>query len=491
MAGGNARPAVVVIGGGLAGLVAARVLMLRGAQVTVLERSDGFGGNLGGRELGGFVLDSGAESFSTRSGTVPALAAELGLGDLIVTPDAPGAWVQLPARDLPAGAHPLPASGVLGIPADPTEPGTAALIGRAGALRAALDKVLPPGALATRPGVSLGELVRARMGEEVLNRLVAPVAGGVFSADPDTLDVDSVAPGLRPAMVRLGSLGAAAGALRQAAPAGSAVAGLRGGMVQLRDALVASLRDGGADLRTSETVRALRRAPGGGWTVSTEHSTLQRSVSASAVVLAADGPGAVDLLAGVLPHAAAERPDPVPGVALVTLIVDQPELDASPRGTGVLVARGVAGVQAKALTHSTAKWKWLREQAGPGSHILRVSYGRAGDSPSDSGASLGDEDLFRQALTDASALLGVRLDAADVLDWDVVRWAGALPHAAVGHRDRVARLRTAVGPLEALEVTGGWLAGTGLVSVIDDATARALALAAELGLPGGPQDGPL
>ena len=225
--------------------------------------------------------------------------------------------------------------------------------------------------------------------------------------------------------------------------------------------------------------------------MSTEHSTLQRSVSASAVVLAADGPGAVDLLAGVLPQAAAERPDPVPGVALVTLIVDQPELDASPRGTGVLVARGVAGVQAKALTHSTAKWKWLREQAGPGSHILRVSYGRAGDSPADSGASTGDEDLFRQALTDASALLGVRLEAADVLAWDVVRWAGALPHAAVGHRDRVARLRAAVGPLEALEVTGGWLAGTGLVSVIDDATARARALAAELSLPEVPQGDPL
>ncbi len=483
MAAGSGRPGVVVVGGGMAGLVAARELLLRGAQVTVLERSAVFGGSVDGRTLGGFELDSGAESFSTRSPTVPDLAAELGLGELIVTPDAPGAWVQLPGRNHEAGAHPLPSSGILGIPADPADPDTVALIGRAGALRAALDKVLPPGPLATRPAVSLGELVRSRMGEEVLSRLVAPVAGGVFSADPDTLDVDSVAPGLRPAMVRLGSLGAAAGALRQAAPAGSAVGGLRGGMFQLRDALVAALREGGADLRTSETVSGIRRPEPGGWTVTTEHSTLQRSITAAAVVLAADGPGAVDLLAGVLPALAGERPVPVPGVALVTLVVDVPELDASPRGTGVLVARGVEGITAKALTHATAKWGWLREQAGPGSHILRLSYGRAGDTPADLGASTRDEDLFGRAVADASALLGVRIEPADVVDWDVVRWAGALPHAAVGHRERVSRLRAAVAPLDGLEVTGGWLAGTGLVSVIDDAAARAGALADGLGLP--------
>jgi oxygen-dependent protoporphyrinogen oxidase len=286
-------------------------------------------------------------------------------------------------------------------------------------------------------------------------------------------------------MARLGSLGAAAGALRRAAPAGSAVAGLRGGMFQLRDALVAALREGGADLRTSETVSALRRQAGG-WAVTTEHSTLQHSITAAGIVLAADGPSAVDLLAGVLPALAAERPAPVPGVALVTLIVDVPELDASPRGTGVLVARGVEGIAAKALTHATAKWDWLREQAGPGSHILRLSYGRAGDTAADPGASTPDGDLFGQAVADAAALLGVRIEPADVVDWDVVRWAGALPHAAVGHRDRVARLRAAVAPLDGLEVTGGWLAGTGLVSVLDDAAARAGALADGLGLPARP-----
>jgi oxygen-dependent protoporphyrinogen oxidase len=468
---------VVVIGGGMAGLIAARTLLERGLQVTLLERSDRFGGTVDGRMLGGFQLDSGAESFSTRSDTVPALAAELGLADRIVTPDAGRAWVQLPGRELAAAAQPLPNSGILGIPADPSDPAVAAVLGRTGTLRAGLDKVLPVGSLATRRNVSLGELVRTRMGDEVLTRLVAPVAGGVFSADPEDLDVDSVAPGLRAALGRLGSLGAAAGALRKAAPAGSAVGGLAGGIAQLRDALVGNLRADGADLRTGEHVSGVTRAASG-WTVTTEHSSLTRRIPADGVLVATEGRAAVDLFSSVIPALAGERPDPVPGVALVTLVVDVPELDARPRGTGVLVARGVEGVAAKALTHSTAKWAWLRDQAGPGSHVLRLSFGRVGDTPADVGLGTPDDVLYTHALHDASALLGVPIDRTDVLEWDVVRWAGALPHASVGHRERVSRIRAAVAETSpSLAVSGGWLAGTGLVAVIDDGRKRAHALA--------------
>ena len=472
---------VVVVGGGMAGLVAARTLHERGVQVTLLERSHRFGGTVDGRVLGGLPLDSGAESFSTRSATVPTLAQSLGLGEHVVAPDAPGAWVQLPGDNLAENARPLPSSGVLGIPADPADPAIAAVIGEAASLQASRDRVLPVGDLATRLAVSLGELVRTRMGSEVLDRLVAPVAGGVFSADPDDLDADSVAPGLRATMARLGSLGAAAGALRSAAPAGAAVGGLAGGIFQLRDALVDDLHARGADLRTGECVTGLE-ASGQGWIVTSESSTPSRRLHADAVLVAVEGRAAVDLLSPVIPALEDERPEPVPGVALVTLVVRSPELDAAPRGTGVLVARGVAGVAAKALTHATAKWAWLRESAGPGVHVLRLSFGRVGDAPTDIGLPTPDDELFRHALADAATLLDVTIGEADVLAWDVVRWAGALPYASVGHRDRVGRIRAlAAGRSQTLAVVGGWLAGTGLVAVVDDARARAGILADALG----------
>src|SRR6185312_15851787 len=81
------------------------------------------------------------------------------------------------------------------------------------------------------------------------------------------------------------------------------------------------------------------------------------------------------LLGDVLVAAPGVAADRAPGrqITLVTLVVDQPELAAAPRGTGVLVELGAPGVGARALTHLTAKWPWLAERAN-GLHALRLSY---------------------------------------------------------------------------------------------------------------------
>ena len=484
-------PAAVVVGGGVSGLIAARDLVRAGNRVTVLEASDAFGGCVGRHEVAGIRLDSGAESFATRSPAVPELIRELGMEEAVVQPNPAGSWLQLAAEDLPSGAQPMPASGILGIPADPRDPDIARALGRVGAARAALDKVLPVGSLNRRGNVSLGEVVRTRMGEAVLRRLVTPVVGGVYSSDPDVLDVDSVAPGLRAAIAKHGSLGAAVGAIRAAAPAGSAVAGLEGGMGRLAEALVADLEASGARLLSGTRAESLSRGTDG-WHIrlgsgdGTAHDelTAPAELTADAVVVATDGPAAVDLLATALPEVAAYRPSPGPGVALVTLVVDLPELDAMPRGTGVLVARDAEGVDAKALTHATAKWQWLADSTGPGTHVLRLSYGRAlgpqDAAPEPSHVDRTDEDLFRQAVADASALLQVSIGADDVVGSDVVRWVGALPSAAVGHSDRVAAVRAAVAEVPGLEAVGAWLAGTGLAAVTADTRTRAAALARAL-----------
>ncbi|MCC3294880.1 protoporphyrinogen oxidase [Arthrobacter sp. zg-Y411] len=477
-------PSAVVVGGGISGLIAARDLARAGIRVTVLEATGSFGGCVGRHEVAGIRLDSGAESFATKSTAVPELISELGLSGAVVQPNPAGSWLQLAAADLPAGAQRMPASGILGIPADPRDPDIVRALGRVGAARAALDKVLPVGALQRRESVSLGEVVRSRMGEAVLRRLVTPVVGGVYSADPNVLDVDSVAPGLRAAIAKHGSLAAAVGAIRAAAPAGSAVAGLEGGMGRLAEALTADLEASGVLLLAGTRAEKLSRH-NDGWQIRVADGDGDtRELSADAVVVATDGPAAVDLMSGALPELSAYKPSPGPGVALVTLVVDRPELDAMPRGTGVLVDREVEGVDAKALTHATAKWQWLADSTGPGTHVLRLSYGRA-LSPDDAAsepahAERADEDLLRQAVADASALLQVSLSTEDVVGADVVRWVGALPSAAVGHSDRVAAVRAAVAEVSGLEAVGAWLAGTGLAAVTADTRTRTAALARAL-----------
>jgi oxygen-dependent protoporphyrinogen oxidase len=151
-------------------------------------------------------------------------------------------------------------------------------------------------------------------------------------------------------------------------------------------------------------------------------------------------------------------------------VLDAPELDAAPRGTGVLVAGGTPGVTAKALTHSSAKWGWLADAAA-GRHVVRLSYGRAGSAGPLVG--LDDEAVTDLAVRDASALLGVPFDRSRVRAVGRSAWRDALSQAAVGQRDRVRALEEAIDANAGLAITGSWVAGTGLASVVPHATEAA------------------
>jgi oxygen-dependent protoporphyrinogen oxidase len=457
-----------VVGGGISGLLAARELALAGTSVTILEASQEWGGCVGSHVVAGLHLDSGAESFATRSTAVADLARELGLADNMVAPHPGGAWVQLPD-----GPQELPKTGVLGIPASPWDPEVRRSLGLMGAIRASVDRWLPAVVGTSADVTSVSSLVRSRMGKKVLDRLVAPVVGGVHSADPDLLDVDMVAPGLRAGIRKHGSLAAAVAAQRNVAQgkasgsgpakAGSAVAGLKGGMNTLVAALVADLRKHGVELLTGKHADTVTRTLDG-WHVTAGDSTYD----AGRLVVALDGPAAVGLLESSLPELSGLRPAPGPLVSLVTMVVDLPELDRRPRGTGILVAPQTPGIKAKALTHATAKWDWLAEEAGPGTHVLRLSYGRREEAGGGADLVLDDDALLAAALQDASMLLTVPVSRADIVDWDVVRWSGALPFAAVGHKQRVAQVRKVCAEADGLTVVGGWLAGNGLAAVVAD-----------------------
>lgn len=478
-AGRQSRPrSALVVGGGVSGLVAARDLAARGLRVTLVEAADHLGGAVGAHEVAGLVLDSGADSYATRSRAVPDLLEELGLAERVVHPSRAGSWLYLPE-----GAVPAPSTGVLGIPADPTAPRLRAALGRAGMVRASLDRRLPA-FVGTTEG-SLGGLVRARMGDRVLERLVAPFTSGVHSAHPDDLDVDAVAPGLRRALREHGSLGAAAAALRFASPAGANVAGLRGGMNALSEALVHDLERAGVKLVTDHDVIALDRDPRRpGWMViqrQPRHGDKTAVARGELLVMATDGATAVRLLSGHRDELQRFAPAPGPQVALATLVLDEPRLDGAPRGSGLLVSEDARRVRAKALTHASAKWDWVREAVGPGRHVLRLSYGRAQADVSavPPEVALPDDQLVRLALSDASTLMGVTLRPRQLVGADVVRWPSSLPHAVVGHARRVAEFRQALAELPDVLAVGGWLAGTGLASVVADTRAQVRARFAE------------
>ena len=226
---------VVVIGGGIAGLVAAWECAKVGMAVTLVEASDRLGGTIGSARIAGLELETGVTCWSTRGGTVRGLVDEVLPDAAIVRPRDDREWI----AGLPKGAAaPLPAEQVLGIPANPWDESVRRIIGWGGTWRAYVDRLRPPLTIGAQR--SLGRLVHGRMGDKVLDRLVAPLTIDRFGLDPVDVDVEVAAPGLSNALTRTGWLGGAVADVRVDA-ASASIEGLDGGMPQLTAALAARL----------------------------------------------------------------------------------------------------------------------------------------------------------------------------------------------------------------------------------------------------------
>lgn len=477
----NPSPAIkhcpaVVVGGGIGGLQAAHTLAKLGLSPLLLESRGTCGGLIFGAPIGGVWVDLGAESFAKRSVATADLCRELGLE--VVDPSG-NSWLWS-HRSGGFGVR-IP-HGVLGIPTDLDDPIVVSLLSEEGLARAREDLTMGPEVGAD--AADLASLVVARLGEEVLTRLVDPIAGGVHSAHPSELSVDVVSPGLRQALVREGSLVRAAAALRAMAPAGAVVSSAVGGLFTLPRALVARIGELGGTVAGRRVVTAIARS-GDVWQV-THHEAGRAPdpadppvpvgepevVTTDRLVVALDGRAALDLLRTVpelgiddwqLPRGA--------DLAQVCLILDAPELDAGPRGSGLLVTPEAEGgerrVACKAITHYSIKWP--RVVAGTGRHVLRVSYGRAGvPTP---------EPTLADALADASVLLGVPLVEEQVVGHAIIHFPNSFPPQTPAHRVRVADLTDRVAELPGLAITGAWFAGTGLAAVIPHAERVAKELA--------------
>src|SRR5918997_706563 len=137
---------LAVVGGGISGLAAAWGGARRGADVTVLEASDRAGGVLATSPLGDFAVYEAADAFLARVPEAVDLCRELGLGDDLVAPATGSVYVW-----------------------------------------------------------SEGAL-RRRLGDGVLDRLVAPLVGGIWAGDCDRLSLRTATPVLAAARDRGPSL---------------------------------------------------------------------------------------------------------------------------------------------------------------------------------------------------------------------------------------------------------------------------------------------
>ncbi|HEX5595632.1 MAG TPA: protoporphyrinogen oxidase [Micromonosporaceae bacterium] len=435
---------IAVVGGGITGIAAALRLRDRapaGTDITVYERSEVLGGKLRSSSLAGSPIELGAEAFLTRDpaggdSAAVALARRVGLADALVHPAIGQAAIVIDGE-----LRPVPAGTLVGVPGDLEK---IAPVARPEAER---DRDAGRPLLGPAEDVAVGDLVRRRLGDQVVDRLVEPMLGGVYAGRPDGLSLAATMPGLaRAARTEHTLTGAVRAAMAAAprAPGTPVFTTVTGGLSRLVAAAAAA---SGANLRLGATVRDLVPTPSG-WRLAIGSKQERPGpdgsaagpgsvelVEADAVVLALPAWPAARLLADVDAEAAALVGElEYASIALISLALPAARL---PELSGFLIP-AVEGTLVKAATFFTNKWAQLRRPDGVA--LVRASIGRHGEEHL---LQRPDEELIAAVHRELVELLGPAA-VPPPLASQVQRWGGALPQYALGHLDRVSTARTAL-----------------------------------------------
>ena len=431
---------VVIVGGGIAGLAAAYELAKHPeADVTLLEAGPRLGGKIETQPFAGLPVELGPDTFLARVPWAVDLCKELGLFDELVSPEQTTAylWVRGALRRLPE-AH------VLGVPTDFDQLADSGLVSPDAVDIARRDLDHPEDAPGELPegDCSVGELIRSRLGDEVLERIVDPLIGGINAGDSDRLSVAAAAPQIADAARRDASLVRGLLAMKAAAPPDPGTPmfySLPGGLQRLVDRVVDAIS---AEVHLGTPATGIERRAGGGYAVHTAGGPIE----ADAVVLASPAFADARLLESVAPEpAAALGAIDYSSVALVTLAVPADAVERPLDASGYLVPR-TEGCLITACTWASSKWAHL---AAPGQVLLRASAGRYGDERI---ADLDDDALVAGVRADLGTTMGLDAEPTDVR---IVRWTDSFPQYTPGHLQRMAALDEAL----AAEVPGVVLAG--------------------------------
>ena len=445
-------PRVSIIGSGITGLAAAHRLTSRDSgdsndhiEVVIHERSSRCGGRLQGSPFAGVDhVDEGADSFLARMPEAVDLAREVGLGSDLVHPEPVTAAVW---HD---GLHPIPDGLLLGVPRRLGPLARSGLLSWRGKARAAVEPVLPRSDIS---GDSLGELIRARFGGEVHDRIVDALVGSIYATDTDRSSLAEV-----PQIAALAtSRSLLLAARRQQPAAGTATAASapvfaapRSGISGLAEAVRNATVAGGAQIITGSEVGPLERGGESGWLVDGQR--------ADAVIIATPAAPAARLLTDVAAESAsalgeAETAD----VVIVTMHVGEQQWPDRLRGlSGYLVPKSV---QRWVTAASFGSQKWAHWSPPTGGQILRVSLGRDGLPVLDRD----DDQLLEQTLEDLETHLGVRFTPREVR---ITRWKDAFAQYRPHHAQWVRRVDAGLPP--GLFVAGSAFRGIGVPACIRD-----------------------
>lgn len=436
---------LVVVGGGIAGLAAAWAArqaagrVSGGLDVLVLERGDDVGGKARTLTRDGWLVEGGPSGFLGGRPEMDRLIAGCGLSADVIRADEAAAhrFVFRAGRMRQIVASPLgfARSGILsarGLARMCAEP----------FVRRRIDEA----------DESVWAFAARRLGAEVADRLVSPMALGIFAGDARRLSLAAAFPRMAALEREYGSVIRGMIAKRGRMSSGP-LTSFRGGMQSLPRALA---QRGGFTVRRHAEVCALVRAESH-WRVAVAGDA--ETIPADAVILAGEPWASAALLR---PHDATLAADldaiPCPPVAVVALGFGPAVFAQVPRGFGVLIARG-EGFRMLGNLWDTHVYPG---RSPDGRLLIRAMFGGAVDVGA---GALGEAELLALARAEVSRLYGITAAPGFV---HVVRVPRAIPQYELGHLERVARVEHALESLPGLAMTGFGLRGVAFADAATD-----------------------
>jgi protoporphyrinogen/coproporphyrinogen III oxidase len=456
---------LVIVGGGITGLAAAhRAVELAREQsseleLTLVEARDRLGGTIATERTGGFLVESGPDSFLSEKPWALALCQRLGVEHRLVRTDdrfrKVFVWRAGRLHALPDGFQLLA----------PTKLGPfvrSSLFSWPGKLRMALDLVKPRG---TSDDESLGAFVRRRLGREALERVAQPLVAGIYTADPDDLSLTATMPRFSELERRERSIILALWRANRRAPQ-TGTSGARwslfvtfeNGMEEMVTSIASRLPPGAVLLK--QRVDGIERS-GGRWRVV---GGLGPAFEADHVIVAAESYTASRLLRYVDPALATLLGDiPYASSATISLGYHRGDVPHPLDGFGMVVPQTERRC-VFACTFSSVKYPGR----APEGHVLLRCF--VGGALNEGILESEDSTLLGVARAELREALGI---AAEPVLSRVARWTKAMPQYHVGHAGRVETIERCAAALPGLHLAGGAYRGVGIADCVRSGEAAA------------------
>ncbi len=442
---------VIVIGGGVSGLATAHGLMLRGLDVQLLERQQMAGGNAVSERFDGFLMEHGPTTFNAS------------LPDAVERIDALGLLQS--ARNLGAGVKRrfLRDQGHLsGISISPLGFFTSGYLPVGARLRILAEGLIPR---KKTPGEeTIHAFVSRRFGPVFADKVMEPMAAGIFMGDSRRISVDGAFPRLVDMEQRLGSVTRAILSARRGSEPGRRLCSWQGGIATLAQTLALAL---GARVHTGVAVTGLARTANG-LAVKTANGTRH----AHRVVLAVQPHVAAALLAPLDPDGAnAAGAIEAPPVSVVFLGYRREQVAHPLDGLGFLATPDDNRILSGAQFAST-----MFDGRAPRGHVAISAY--AGGARNPELAAVPDPELGAMVHEELAETLGITGNPVVVR---CRRWALGLPQYTIGHAARRTVLDQTPDRVEGLYVTGNFTQGISVANCLKSGQDLAEKLAGSLG----------